>query len=351
MKVVLINDRLNAGGAEKVLIFVANLLYQNKVDVSVVLLLEKSVLDDQLNAKIPVFYLNRKSRFELKSFYKLRYFVKDADIVHIHSRYNLRYYMVAKILLSINKPKIFFHEHVPSFKLDFITKFFIQKVNAYVAVQEKMKDWAIRTNAVKIERAFYLANTVNVPIETDIKKHRSVDGKILMVANFREIKNQLFAISLLADLPKEYTLDLYGTVDEVHYFDKIKQKIKNQLLESRIRVVGGVTNIYDHLSKYKLAIHTATAETGPLVLVEYLNAGLPFITYNTGDVVNLVNQYLPEFIINDFNKTEWLNKIKMFNQKNNFDNEKIMMKSIIQQHFSASEYFSKLIFIYQHILS
>lgn len=351
MKVVLINDQLNAGGAEKVLIYIANLLYKNKVDVSVVLLLGKSVLDNQINANIPVHYLNRKSRFDMEAFRKLKQFVQYADIVHIHSRYNLRYYMMGKLLLSINKPKIFFHEHVPSFQLDFFTKLLLRKVDAYVAVQDKMREWAVTNKTVVASKAFYLANTVSAPESLALTTTNNNAGKILMVANFREIKNQLFAISLLEALPNEYSLDLYGTVDEIDYYEKIEATIRYKSLKNRVRVVKGVTNIYEQLSNYKLAIHTASGETGPLVLIEYLYAGLPFITYNTGDVVNILNQYLPEFIINNFNIEEWVQKIKTFNQKQKFDDEKLKMKEVIKNHFSESAYLNQLMFIYQQLMA
>lgn len=351
MKVVLINDQLNAGGAEKVLIYIANLLYKNNIDVSVVLLLGKSVLDHQINANIPIHYLNRKSRFDLTAFKQLKQYVQDADIVHIHSRYNLRYYMIGKLLLSISKPKIFFHEHVPSFKLDFFTRYLLKQVDAYVAVQDEMREWAVVNKTVASDKAFYLANTVSIPSNENIDTYTTNDGKILMVANFREIKNQLFAISLLAQLPDEYSLDLYGTVDEVDYYKKIEESIQLKSLEHRVHIIKGVTNMYEQLGKYKFAIHTATGETGPLVLIEYLHAGLPFLTYNTGDVVNVINQYLPNFIIDNFNATEWLDKMQKFNQKSSFNDERFKMKEVINKHFSESAYLKQLTFIYQHILS
>ena len=38
MKIVLINDRLNAGGAEKVLVYIANLLYKMKINIIYILI-------------------------------------------------------------------------------------------------------------------------------------------------------------------------------------------------------------------------------------------------------------------------------------------------------------------------
>lgn len=351
MKVVLINDQLNAGGAEKVLIYIANLLHKNNIDVSVVLLLNKSVLDDQINTQIPIHYINRQSRFSFKAFLKLKQLVKDADIVHIHSRYNLRYYMLARLIVNIQKPKIFFHEHVPSFKIDAFTKYLIQHVDAYVAVQDKMREWAVSNKMIAKQKAFYLANTVSPPATVSNKNAESKEGKILMVANFREIKNQTFAVTLLSKLPESFTLDIYGTIDEVDYFNKVEKTIQSLSLENRVHIYRGVTNIYERLSNYKFAIHTAIGETGPLVLVEYLHAGLPFLTYDTGDVVSILKKYLPQFIIDNFNEAEWLSKVQAFNQQDNIEEERAKMQLMIKEHFSEEAYFSQLISIYQQLLS
>src|SRR5688500_10849333 len=105
MKVVLLNDQLNAGGAERVLVNIANLLHKNNIEVSVVMFLKPSALDHEINNNIKVTYLNRRSRFDYAAMRLLKKQVKDADVIHVHSRYNLRYYMVAKLFTwAASKP-------------------------------------------------------------------------------------------------------------------------------------------------------------------------------------------------------------------------------------------------------
>ena len=349
MKVVLVNDRLNAGGAEKMLVYIANMLYKNNIEVSVVLLLSKAALDNQIHPNIPINYINRTSRFSIKAFVKIKKFVKEADIVHVHSRYNLRYYMIAKFLMNIKKPRIFFHEHVPSFEIDFFTKTLFALVDGYVAVQDKMRQWAVEKKMVTSNKAFYLANTVDAPIKPIIYNNNSF--KIIMIGNYRPQKNQLFAVSLLAKLPNNYSLDIYGMIDDENYFRELKTHIEKLGQQHRVNLVQGITNIYDQLSQYKFALHTASIETGPLVLVEYLYAKLPFITYKTGDVVTLLQDYLPNFIIDSFNEDEWLNSINNFNKKGSWVHEKIQMENIIEQHFSGKTYLTKLLSIYNKIIA
>lgn len=350
MKVALINDRLNAGGAEKVLVYIANLLHKNGIDVRVIIILEKAALDIQINKAIPVHYINRKSRFSVQSFKKLKQLVVDVDIVHVHSRYNLRYYMIAKFLYHINKPKIFFHEHVYKLKVDFITKYLLSKVDAYVAVQNTMKKWAIKQKIVQVQNAFYLSNTVSTP-NNKIEINR-YSKRIVMVANFLPLKNHFFAIDLMAKLPEDVSLDMYGMINDKIYFDELNNRIKELGLDKRITVIVGITNIYEVLSKYCLAIHPSKIETGPLVLIEYLNASIPFIAYRTGDVVEEIIEDLPDFVVPNFDLTIWKNKIlNSFNVNDDaYNSTQLKIAKLLNDKFSENKYYLNLMKIYNNLL-
>lgn len=349
MKIALINDRLNAGGAEKVLVYIANLLYKNGIDVTVIILLDKAALDSQIHPNIPIHYLHRKSRFSISAFVQLKRLLKDVNIVHVHSRYNLRYYMVAKLLVGIHKPAVFFHEHVPSFKIDLFTRYLFSKVNAYVAVQDEMRKWAVQYQMVQNENAYYLPNTVVAPSKPiQIKE----DGfKILMVGNYRYQKNQQFAISLLEKLPKQYTVDIYGMIDTPAYYEALENLIQELNLQERVKLVKGVTNIYAIIENYSFALHTSLNETGPLVLVEYLYAGLPFITYCTGDVVEVIKEKLPFFIVNSFDKQEWINAVENLMRLRKTKDLNPIMQEVIHENFSEENYFTKLVYIYRELLN
>ncbi|MBX2932314.1 MAG: glycosyltransferase [Chitinophagaceae bacterium] len=347
MKIVVLNDQLNPGGAEKVLVYMANLLHKNNMDVSVVLFLGAAKLDAEINKEISIHYLQRTSRFDFKAWKKLKTLTKDADIVHVHSRYNLRFYMLVKLVLGISKPKVVFHEHIPSFKIDSFTTFLYKRVDAYVAVQDAMKKWAVEKSFVKNNKAFYLPNTVYPPKQTiDISSNK---GKLIMIANFRPVKNHFFAIELVKSLPNYYTLDLYGMIGDNDYFNKVIDTIKDNNVQNRINIIQGVTDLYAVMKNYSLAIHTSNTETGPLVLIEYLYAGLPFITYHTGDVVEIVKSALPECIIDQFDIEIWKKQIMQIEQQNNYHTISANMKLLANSHFSEKAYFNKLQDIYTKV--
>jgi glycosyltransferase involved in cell wall biosynthesis len=82
-----------------------------------------------------------------------------------------------------------------------------------------------------------------------------------MVGNYRPQKNQLFAVSVLAKLPEEYTIDIYGMIDDKLYYESLQNHIQTLQLEHRVNLVKGVSNIYEKISEYGLALHTSLAET------------------------------------------------------------------------------------------
>ena len=345
MKIALINDKLDAGGAEKVLVNMANLLHSNGIDVSVVLFLGASVLDRLIDPAIPIHYLHRKGRLDVKAMFALKKVVKGFDIVHVHSRYNLRYYFVAKTIAGIHKPKVVFHEHIPILSVNYYTKFCLQKSDAYIAVLQSMTQWAKDSLQLKPTKVFYLPNTINTPKENIARQ--AVGYKIIMVGNIWHFKNQLFAVDLINALPEAYTLDIYGSKNDKDYYGKLMDKINESGLQKRVKIIEGVSDIYAVLGDYNFAIHTSPHETGPLVLLEYMNAGLPFLTYKTGDVAANILEKMPEAIVDSFDISSWKNAIDQFMLD---ANRRLMIRAkmdlIIEEKYAEKIYFQQLNQIY-----
>jgi glycosyltransferase involved in cell wall biosynthesis len=349
LKVALLNDQLNAGGAERVLVTIANLLYEKGVDVRVILFLDKSSLDEQLHKDVPVFYLKRKGRFDLKAMKLLKKHCGETDIVHVHSRYNLRYFMVAKFVTGIFKPKIVFHEHVPVLKLDAFTKLLFAQIDAYVAVLKSMSEWA-KKQKVAASKVYYLPNIVTAS-SRPIRHTYCANKRIIMVGNIWKFKNQVFAIELMKALSQNYTLDIYGMVNDEQYYEIIKTLITNYNLTPRVRLIHGVSDIFPLIGNYDFAIHTSTHETGPLVLLEYMHAQLPFLTYRTGDVVSQISAELPEFVMDTFSINDWVARIEtVMANEGKLTIAKKTMQSIIDKKYSKENYSNKLLNIYSEVL-
>ncbi len=102
------------------------------------------------------------------------------------------------------------------------------------------------------------------------------------------------------------------------------------------------------LPKYKLALFTSLSESGPLVLLEYLLCGVPFISYKTGGISEVLSNYFPEFFIDNFDKVEWKERISEF-MKNPPKIDKLKVKEILQIEFNRDVYFNRLLKIYNEV--
>lgn len=351
LTVVQIIDTLEPGGAERVLITLSNILFINGHTVTVITTLLKGPLAAQLLDGIAIKELNRKSKWNLSDMKRLIDWCKPFDIVHVHSTHNLRYVFLAAKLFSLNK-KIFFHHHYGSIETDqsvSIDQSIIYPRTILIAVSRIIYDWALYKLKMPAEKTFLLSNIVIPNYAATVKLFDEDDEriKLLLVANFRKAKHIEFAIDLMNELKntKPVHLTIIGQEADKDYCNSIKEKINALQLNNHIKIIHDCNNVQAILNNFHLAIHTAKSESGPLVLIEYMMLGLPFLTYQTGEVVHQIINDLPECIIDNFNITEWMTQINSLLQQNK--NElSIKLKSSFNKYYSAEAYYHQCIEIY-----
>lgn len=323
-KVLHVIDSLNVGGAEKVLVALCNILKLQQVDVSVCILTERLGLLHFLDEQIPIHRLKRTFKWSLFKLYEVNRLCSGFDIVHVHMRYNLRYIGLAKLLFGGNY-RIVLHDHFGDIEKDktvpFGLSFFMTRA-WYIGVHSALVNWAIDHANVKRERAFFLANTIQknraaaLPNMADVSEQSHLP--IIQVANFRVSKNQLFAVQLVEQLSKQYTVKmvLTGGINEPDYYAKIQQLVGALGLNNQVGFVHDLKDVQPELHKYTLAIHTASMESGPLVLLEYLAVGLPFLAYKTGQVAEELQPDFPEFFLETFKIQDWIDRIQLILKMN-----------------------------------
>lgn len=353
LSVVQVIDMLNVGGAERVLVTLANILHEHGHKVKVITTVAPGNLFTQLHAGIEFQSLNRKWKWNPATMYKLVKALKDFDIIHVHSRHNLRYLFVAKKLFGLRK-KIFYHEHHGNrinTKSSFIEKKLFQQT-IFIAVSESLKEWAIREAGISVKRAFVLPNIVLKEKIDNISKDDS-GFSLVVVSNFVPVKNLEFAVEILQELIKEsdkFKLMIIGAIADKEYYDKILSLIKNRDLNEHIIIINNCINVQSLLPQYDLAIHTSTSESGPLVLVEYMAQSLPFITYKTGEVAEQIEKYIPDFVMDNFTVSEWVLQIKTL-----LYTDKVVLQGRLQQifekNYSPQAYYEQCIFIYNNGLN
>lgn len=348
-------SNLNTGGAEKMVVTTANLFVSRGYKVGVVLLVGGGTLCNHLDSRVKLYNLNRKSRFDWRALRLLSKLVNSYKITHVHLKHNFKFVFVAHLLRSIKTP-IVLHDHsaevltsgVQKTKLPFFIQFWLRR-KFYIGVSKPLVEWAIQNFKLNEERCFILPNVIVCTQET-IGSYQPAEGvvRIILVSNFRRIKNIEFGIKLVAELVNRgvcVDLDIYGHNLDKAYYSEIVNLIWQLNLINNIRINTNETDISVHLNKYDLAIHCSRAETGPLVLLEYLCAGLPFVSIDRGEVTSLVVKKFPEMVVKDYQLDQWCASISQIDRKSYQDS----LQAFFKKEFSPNVYFDRLLSVYNKL--
>ncbi|PVW16471.1 glycosyltransferase family 4 protein [Marixanthomonas spongiae] len=352
MKVLQLIDRLEVGGAERVAVDLSILLKREGVAVDFLNLLYPSKLDGELRENnIQVAYLNRKNKYNPFTLLRLFLILNSYSIVHVHSRHVLRYVGLTLLVpYFLRNYKVVFHDHYGSIDTDESISLYLKKCikncHAYIGVSDKLVAWA---NEHRLNASIYLLKNI-VRKKKPVKK-ANIQSEIMVIGNFREQKNYEFLLSLAEKLPDTICLDLYGAVVEREYYESILTQLDERGLTKRINIIVDETASASLITNYKMAVHCATSETGPLVAIEYMAQHLPFIMYNTGAVANTLKAYEYDLIMDTFDATTWSKKIMgVLKNPTYFKSIEKQLSLYYTKFFSEQNYVATCLNIYQHIL-
>ncbi|MCD6062466.1 MAG: glycosyltransferase family 4 protein [Flavipsychrobacter sp.] len=338
MKVLQVIDTLDVGGAERVFVDMVNILTTSGIPPEVLLLVNGGQLEFALNKEIQVNYLRRANKYSLRKAIEAHRLFKKFDIVHVHMRHCYVYVRAVQMLFG-GKYKVVFQDHYGDININKAVPFTLKllKPRYYIGVSRDLTDWA--EGHLKPGKIFLLPNTISLtPVLIDAE---SKGKKALLVANIRPTKNIEFAIDVCTQLG--IALDIYGNRIDHTYYNYLSEKIADN---PNIRIVEGVMNIPQLYHKYKFALHTARSETGPLVLLEYMAHGLPFVSYKTGEVANEAAADLPIHFVESFEVEKWKEHVLKIQHSDNLAEK---LQAVFHAKFGAENYLEKCQQIYQAV--
>ncbi len=339
MKVLHIIDKLDVGGAEKMFTTITSLLIKKGVDTSALLFNSNGKMMHELDERLPVYHLQRENKFSLATLRKLNTICNEFDIVHVHMRHCFVYTAMAKMLCR-GSYKIILHDHFGDVDINdnVPIKLRMYKPDAYIGVSTSLREWAVEKWGLDGNTAFVLRNTVR-PVSYMAAPGSSPD--VCLVANFRKTKNIEFAVSLFKQL--RWPLTIYGQKNDPRYYEYISEMAAGA---DNINIITGKNSFNEILPGHNLAIHTAVSESGPLVLLEYMSAGIPFLAYNTGEIAKTVQAGLPDMFMDNFDEKHWLDRIRKIAAG---EDRADTLKHIFEEQFSTEKYISDCLEIYKTV--
>lgn len=310
MHVLHVIDGLGLGGAERMLVDIANRTVASGHRVSVCVTRDNVTMARELDRTIELLVLKRRARVSPLGLLRLAHFIRRerVDVMHVHLRSNLAFVLQLRMLHMCATP-IVFHDHTSTIELDPTVPAWFRigrrHIDHYVAVYDRLLAWA-RTAGIHSSRMTLIPNAIDVSRfigapPHDLRTELGIRPEILgvMVASLRREKTVEVMLEALArsSARGRLTVVVVGPDGEPAYAARCKARCRELGLDRDVLFVGGRSDVPNLLGAAELGLLSSQIESGPLALVEYLAAGLPIVSSLVGDIGHrLAEEGVPGFM-------------------------------------------------------
>lgn len=314
------------------LVDLVNTIDPAQFNISVCITRKNTSLLTEIRPGRKICVLGRQSRWDLNGFKKLREFSTDQDIdlFHAHGRSSYSFLLAARELGFISKP-ILLHDHFGNIEIDddiplWFKHFGAKRLDFYVGVSDKLTDWAKRSgipvhklavvnNAIDIER-YKNYPKLNIHEKLGIPKSKKIG---IYVGNLRLAKGLDLLIDSvqMASIQTQAVFVIVGFPNDASYLEQCKQKLISTGLEKSFLFVGQHHDVISWIKGADFAVMPSRSESGPLVLIEYMVCGLPFVAFNVGEISNMVETKFPSNFAKPGNTNEFSAKLKSLVETDN----------------------------------
>lgn len=303
MRILQIIDSLDAGGAERMAVSYANVLVDTLGFSALVTTRKEGPLLNQIDSKVTYLFLNKKKQIDFGALWRLRLFIIQNSITHIHA-HSTSFFIAFLLKLFCPYLKLMWHYHygndkIISSKRILIFKIIIPFFNGVIVVNQNLKIWI--ENKLKLKKVIYLPNFAHTNKETKKTILFGVEGKqIVSLANLRPDKNHFLLLEVANQLKKshpDWTFHLVGKDFEDAYSIAIKNKIKELQLENQVFLYGSRTDVSSILNQSTIGILTSESEGLPVALLEYGMHQLPVVVTSVGEIPSIVSDGVNGYLV------------------------------------------------------
>lgn len=298
--VLQMTDTLEAGGAERVAVNLANLLPRARYRSFFCTTRRAGSLAELLQNDVGRICLARTHTFERRALMRLVNFIRAQQIRLLHAHGTA---LLAAVLASLCPPypRVVWHDHYGKYATEerprLLYYLLSRRVSRIIAVNQPLADWARTRLRVPAERVCYLPNFV-VPAAAEENEQLLPelpgvkDNRIVCVANLRPQKDHLTLLRALARVaaaePAVHLL-LAGAVSDEAYLRQLRQEIEKLGLARHVTVLGEQRCIPALLRHCAVGVLSSASEGLPLALLEYGNAGLAVVATDVGQCAEVLD--------------------------------------------------------------
>lgn len=258
-------------------------------------------LASELRPDIELHVLPRKKRFDpaaLRSFSHLLQ-KRDIRIVHAHGRSSFSFCASANTFRPSKIPVIL-HDHHGSIEIDSQVPLWFRlwgryHLTKYIGVYEKLRAWAISAG-ISPQHVTVIGNGINLarldaPPAPNLRQRLGLEDDVLLglvVAGLRPEKGIDLLIESLSQCGElNVTLLIVGGVQDKQYVEQCKLLAEEKGVTRKLVFLGERSDVAALNHSVDFALVPSRSESGPLVLIEFLAAGLPVVAFRVGDIAQV----------------------------------------------------------------
>lgn len=357
-------DSLNLGGKECLTVQYANKIKKLGIKSYILVTRCGGPLEDLLESS-DYFVVERNNKFDIKALIQIRNYIisKEINIVHSQSFRTSYLINIIRIIFQLKFVHIC-HNHAPSFnnvKNILIPYKYTAPIllDAYIDVYKENVNKFLSSVLFKKENAYWVNNGIdlsnfNSPLYLSKKEKFKV--KFIYVGNIHPRKNHIGLIEAMLKIRSidKIHLTFISSSKQIYreYFNDMIEKLNDKIYKLSYSVVWDCININSILNKHDVGIITSLNESGPLVLAEYMAAGLPFIATDTGDITKLAKEANGGYIIKPNDEKSLIKAIEMMASSKGEERKKMGManKEFAIKHFNIIDRCVELKKIYSKYL-
>jgi glycosyltransferase involved in cell wall biosynthesis len=286
--VALVLDTLTRGGAERILIAIANNLPRQRFRIHVITTRSPGEDARELADDVVVHSLDRASRWDLGALTRFAAIVRRNGIrlIHTHSHSSAYFCRVARALHRQRWVHVVHDHHGPvesSWTMRLADRALLRGVDHYFAVSERLARYAAESIGVPASRCERLPNGIALAPPAPVGSGH--DFTIVQVARLFPEKQQLLAVEIAArlrDRGTRFQWLLIGSTESA-YAEACRAEIARSGLQKQMRLLGERSDIGTLLAGADVGVLTSRYEALPIALLEYMAAGLPALVTDAGD--------------------------------------------------------------------
>ncbi|WP_027126485.1 glycosyltransferase [Gelidibacter mesophilus] len=304
MRILQLIDSLEAGGAERMAVNIANLL-SGTIDRSYICATrQEGLLKASIKPEVSYLFLNKQRKIDVSAINNLNHYIRkeQIDIIHAHST---SFFMATLMKWQHPNLKIVWHDHYGNsafleHRHFAVLKFCSRYFALILSVNRDLETWA--NTHLKCKKVAYLPNfAIRETESTPVTQLKGNSGKrLLCLANLRPQKNHhtlLQAFKLVLQQHPDWTLHCVGQDFKDAYAESLFQLVKTLGLECQVFFYGSCQDTSAIIQQVDIGVLSSVSEGLPLALLEYGLGGLPIVATQVGDCSSVLPVACQQFLV------------------------------------------------------